>query len=287
MLSFSLTGGRPVDFFFVDDAYRLKPSRPGMYPLAAIGGVRVESEQLSPLNKALEELCRTTYRFPVGEEFKWSPQKTSWMARRLTDTRRRKFYLAVIETLRRHDVVATVMIATRYPTDRDSMSSATTEATKFYLERVEQQCRRRDRQGFIIVDRPGGGPKEEAALLKRCAAVVEGGTYWVKFAHIAHGLLAADSRTSRLLQAADLVVSCTAAAVAGEQKYALPVFLHIEEMLDRAGDRVQGYGLKIDPDDRHANLYYWLLAAEHFWHGRSRWRLPRVDRNWATDSMEE
>jgi len=274
-----------MDFFFADDSCQTKPRRPGMNPFVAIGGIRVDAEQLGPLNTALEELCRNKYSFPAGEEFKWSA-KRSWMARALTEKQRRKFYLAVLDILGHHDVVATVMSTTRTRLNNKSIESATNEATKFYLERIEQQCQRRNKQAFIVVDRPGGGRNEEVAFLKRCTGVVEDGTYWVKFAHIAHGLLAADSRTSRLLQAADLVVSCTAAAIAG-QKYATGIFDAIVPLFDRSGDRVQGYGLKIESDDLNANLYHWLLGAEYFWHGRSRMRLPRTNRRWASDPMEE
>ena len=287
VLNFSLLGKNPIDFFFADDSCQRRPSRPGMQSLVAFGGIRVEAEQLGELNKELDELCRLRYNFPRNEEFKWSPSRSSWMARRLIGSKRQRFFTAVLDKLAEHAVVATVIISTVAKPSERRMEVAANAATKYYLERVEQQCDRRKRQAFVIVDRPGGGPKQEGSFLKRCAGIVESGTYYVKFGHFAHGLLAADSRTSRLLQAADLVVSCTAATVAGEQNHAPPIFERVVPLLDQADNRIQGYGLKIEPDDQHSNLFYWLIGATRFWKGGWGIKLPRKHRPWAEDPMRQ
>lgn len=58
-------------FCFADDARQRTPSRDGMGPLVATGGLIVEDRAVGPLERALDALCRD-YRFPPGQEFKWS-----------------------------------------------------------------------------------------------------------------------------------------------------------------------------------------------------------------------
>jgi len=47
-------------FFFADDSRQLKPSRPGMGPLVAIGGVGVADTELRSLQEEIERLCAKT-----------------------------------------------------------------------------------------------------------------------------------------------------------------------------------------------------------------------------------
>ena len=82
------------------------------------------------------------------------------------------------------------------------------------------------------------------------------------------------SKFSRLLQAADLVVGCTLAMVSGESQYPLPVFESVMKLFDQSAGRIGGYGLKIHPDFKYANLYHWIVEDTHFWKHASGYPLP-------------
>ena len=112
---------------------------------------------------------------------------------------------------------------------------------------------------------------------------MQDGTQFVEFHSIAHSVLSTQSRFSRLLQAADLVTSCTLSLVAGEAKYAPPVFEHIKPLLDRQRNRIGGFGLKLHPDYRYANLYHWLVEDTHFWRLNCGTPYPLKDQPYAAD----
>jgi hypothetical protein len=275
-----------LDFVFADDAGQASPTRPGMGPLIATGGFRVESERVGLLNFDLETLCRKKYGFPEKEEFKWSPSRSSWMWSSLKGTQRERFYRDVISTLSTHNVTATVVIvdekADQWSVDRHA---SVRKAVKFFLERADQQSASRGRQTILVVDKPGGGRREEREFLDSCTEVIESGTDFVRLGHIAHAILTCDSDRSRLLQAADLVTSATAAYVAGNVQFSASVFKVIQPLLYRSGDRVHGYGLKIFPDFRYANLFHWLLGEQVFWRGNSGDMLPTNRFPYSKDPM--
>lgn len=218
------------------------------------------------LNFDLETLCRKKYGFPEKEEFKWSPSRKSWMWSSLTDAKRASFYRDVVSTLSKHHVTVTVVIVDE-EADQSSVDqqASVRKAVKFFLERADQQSGGRGRQTILVVDKPGGGRREERAFLDSCTEVIESGTDFVRLGHIAHAILTCDSDRSRLLQAADLVTSATTAYVAGNVQFAAPVFEVIRPLLYQSGDRIHGYGLKIFPDFRYANLFHWLLDEQVFW----------------------
>jgi hypothetical protein len=277
----------PVDFFFADDARQAQPTRPGMGAIVAFGGVRVAGDRLAALNRSLDSVCREKYHFPSGEEFKWSPSRSSWMAKNIKGSKAGELYGDVIAQLILHDVVVTVMTSEERGQKEFREEQARRRTVKYYLERVEQQCARRNTQAFVVVDQPGGGAQQQTEFLSRCADIVESGTFWVQFGHMAHSLLAADSRSSRVLQAADLVTSVVASVVAGRTKYAKSIFDLILPLLDRNGEQIHGYGLKIDPDHEYCNLYYWLLGVEIVWRGNSGTHLPHPKLPYATDPMQQ
>jgi hypothetical protein len=77
-----------MDFIFVDDARQSKPSRPGLGPLVAMGGVFVPSGRVGQLEQALGKHCLEV-GFPPGEQFKWSPgKKETFMKTQLRDAGR-------------------------------------------------------------------------------------------------------------------------------------------------------------------------------------------------------
>lgn len=289
MLNFALTSPAPLDVFFVDDSRQAKPPRPGMGPLVATGGIGVEAERVGALNHAVEKLCRQKYGFPAEEEFKWSLPSTSWMRQKLTDDRRQKFFGELISVLAQHAVVALVMVVDeKYGGPSLDRAASARESVKFFLERVDKRGGRLGRQVLLVADRPGGGRREESAFVKTCTEIIEGGTEYVKLGHVAHGLLTADSHASRLLQVADVITSVTLSVVAGRTQYAEPLFKKITPLLHRSSeDRIHGYGLKIYPDSRYANLYYWLVGEETMWNGSVGYSLPMPTRPYGTNRMSE
>jgi hypothetical protein len=71
-----------MDFIFVDDARQSKPSRPGLGPLVAMGGVFVPSGRVGQLEQALGKHC-----LEVG--FPRSPgKKETFMKTQLRDAGR-------------------------------------------------------------------------------------------------------------------------------------------------------------------------------------------------------
>lgn len=274
--------GLGIDFFFADDARQRTPSRPGMSHLVAIGGINVPAESVGELGRQLDALCVAS-GFPSGEEFKWSPGRELWMRENLTGPRRLDFFCQVIETLTQHETVALLVIEdTKYSTATDARTPEIDVATMF-LERVNQQCARDDSYGFVIVDRPGGNRRDEDNFLADCLETLQAGTKYVKPTRIAHNVLSAPSNLSRLLQAADLITSCTLAMVSGETQYAPPVFQMIKPLLDQSMGRIGGYGLKLHPDYRFANLYHWLLGDTHFWRWGTGAPLPLATRPYSID----
>ena len=77
-----------MQFIFADDSRQLHPSRRDMRPFVAIGGVHVAANVVRPLSAALDRLC-VERGFPLGEEFKWSPRRNTWMHSNLHDDDRR------------------------------------------------------------------------------------------------------------------------------------------------------------------------------------------------------
>ena len=100
--------------------------------------------------------------------------------------------------------------------------------------------------------------------LTNCLETIEAGTTYIKPDCIALNVLSANSKYIRLLQAADLVTSCTLALVSGENTFSPKVFEKIKPLFDSEKDRIGGVGLKIHPDFKYANLYHWLVGDTHF-----------------------
>lgn len=265
--------GPEVDIFFGDDSRQSSPSRPGMGPLLAIGGINVPAEKVGPLGRQLEALCLSR-GFPPSEEFKWSPGRELWMRDNLRGQDRQSFFLAVLGILSAAEVGATVVVVdTTYQTASGAMDHET-DATYLFLERVEAQCGRGQSEGFVVVDRPPGGRSDEDTFLGRCLEMVQTGTQWVRPERIAHNVVSTPSKLSRLLQAADLVTGSTLAFVAGESEYSPAIFEGVKPLLDRHNDRIGGFGLKIHPDFKYGNLYHWLAGDTFLRKSGTNIRLP-------------
>jgi hypothetical protein len=90
-----------MDLFAIDDSGQSRPTRDGMGPLLAVGGLHVPGELVRDLELRLDALCTAT-GFPVGEEFKWSPHKRAWEYDSLKFEARDEFNLAALELARSH-----------------------------------------------------------------------------------------------------------------------------------------------------------------------------------------
>lgn len=269
----NVTDGPEVDVFFADDSRQQNPTRPGMGPLVAIGGINVPAEEVGSIGREIDDLCSSA-GFPPEEEFKWSPGRELWMWKNLRDEARRGFFLSVLDILSQKDVSAVIVISDTICSTATGAETSEIDVTRMFLERVDQQCGRGCSQGFVVVDRPGGDRRDEETFLAECLETLQSGTKYVKPKHIAHNVISTPSNLSRLLQAADLVTGCTLSMVSGESQYALPVFDSILKLLDQSMGRIGGYGLKIHPDFKYANLYHWIAKDSHFWKGNCGHPMP-------------
>jgi len=252
-----------MDFFFADDARQRTPSRSGMGPLVAVGGIHVPDQAVGELETAIDNLCDRT-GFPPGEEFKWSPGRELWMRDNLVGEDRQAFFIEVLTLAKQYGIKAVVVIEdTGYRTATDA-PNAEEDVTRLFLERAHWQFERAGTKGIVIADRPGGGRADEDSFLAMCLETLQSGTRYVRLDRIALNVLSTPSRLVRLLQVADVVTSCTVALVGGEEQYAPPVFEHIKPLLPSNLGRIGGVGLKIHPDAVYANLYYWLLGDQVF-----------------------
>lgn len=263
-------------FFFADDSKQGNPSRAGMGPLVAIGGMMVSHRELEALQYEIDQLCEKA-GFPLGEPFKWSPGSELWMYNNLKDAYRKKFFRAVLRAAQDHAVTAQVIIEDE---DHKTANRGTThelDVTKMFLERADMQFGKAGTKGVVVVDRPGGGRKEEEKFLADCVDTLQAGTRFWEMADTLF-VVSAPSKLVRLLQLADLITSCTLAYISGESSWAPTTFKHIKPLLSEWMGSIGGAGVKIHPDYRYANLYHWLLDDSHLRPGWKLLPLPLTER---------
>ncbi|MFT3866308.1 MAG: DUF3800 domain-containing protein [Solirubrobacterales bacterium] len=257
-----------MDLILVDDSKQADKniSRPGMGSLVAIGGLHIPSASIRGLNQRLGEIC-DDYGFPSPQdEFKWSPSRNTWMRKNLQGEERHDFYVSCFNAAEEHEAQACVVIedASRRSTEngRDDHEQ---DVVKVFLERSDKHLDGTETEAIIIADHPSGGRPAEATFAAHCLETLRDGTAYADLKNIAL-VLTEDSKSTRLLQLADLIVGCTVSYVGGEEKYSPDLFEnHIRGLLRRADDgRIGGYGLKLHPDLRFVNLYHWLLGDAYF-----------------------
>lgn len=257
-----------MQFIFADDATIKSPTRPGMRPLIALGGVWVHHDQVADLERSLEQICKS-YGFPPHEEFKWSPPRGCWMWGNLRDEARRQFFVDVLQCSVAHNVRANIVVVDKKAAHASrSAKSAEDDAIILFIERVGTWLRSLGDKGIVIVDRPGGGVKEERTYLGRCKHLLVEGSEYVEPSEIAINVLCGDSDFIRILQLADVVTSCTTAYVAGESTYSPTIANAIRPLLFSHLGSVGGSGVKIHPDFRYLNLYHWLFGDTTKWYVR-------------------
>ena len=272
-----------VDFFLADDSRQPRPSVPGLGPLTAAGGILVSERQVRSLAEAVGDAC-DRWGFPPGESFKWSPGPELWMHGHLGGHFREGFFKEVLWLASLHDAVAVVVVTdTRF----GKVNGAPTHelsVTRMLMERINLLCERRHSLGQVLVDRPPGDRKAEVHFLADCMSTIDKGTEYVKFENLLW-VHTAPSKVFRLLQLADLVTSCSVAAVSGSDR-AWTTFGDVRNLMDASGGRVGGYGLKLYPRERNANLYHWLVGDTSAWTGGTPLRLPSPGSRFATDPYE-
>ena len=264
-----------MHFFFADGSHQRSPTRDGMGPLVAVGGVLVHAENLGNLEQGLGALCAES-GFPENEEFKWSPGRDLWMRDNLVKEDRERFFTSALELAAALDVTAVVVIEdlSRSPATRRTIEHEM-DATVLLLERVDNMLSRQDETGVVIVDRQGGGRQDDDAFLLNCLETLREGTDYTSLQRIPVNVLSAPSKFLRCLQLADLITGSTLALVGGEAVYSPPLFENsVLPLLYRDSNRVGGYGLKLHPDFVYANLYHWLVGDTHWWKGHMGVPLP-------------
>ncbi|HXF95586.1 MAG TPA: DUF3800 domain-containing protein [Gemmatimonadales bacterium] len=272
-------------FVFADDSRQRRPTRLHMRPFVSIGGVHVLDTAFRPLNLALERLCRQT-GFPLGEEFKWSPRRGTWMHDNLRDEGRRDFFLSVLTVAAEHNVQVTVVIADS--SNAFACSSSRTheqDVTTMFLERTNNALRSANDLGIVFVDRPGGSRAAEERFVAECLETITTGTTYASMERILT-VATATSHQARIMQLADVVTACVSARVAGEHTFSPVVFEKVKPLFRRDGERIGGVGLKIHPDLRYANLYHWLLGDNVIFKGWNGWPLPRDQMLYAENAGE-
>lgn len=246
--------------FFADDSQQDRPSRHGMGPLIAIGGIGMPAHQIRLIEREVNTICES-YGFPDDEEFKWSPRRNQWMHNHLVHPERTQFFAEVLEVFRDLDAFAIVVVEDREGRTATGADDHYEDATALLLERIHLQLQARETEGILIVDQPGGGRVREERYLQKCFEMRLHGTDFVTFETIAMNVVSMRSHFSRLLQVADIVTACTLARIAGQRRYTISIFNHIKPLLCKEQGRIGGVGVKIYPD-QYRSLYHLLLGDE-------------------------
>ena len=271
-------------FFFANGSHQRNPTRDGMGPLVAVGGILVNGDDLGTLEQGLGVLC-ADFGFPENEEFKWSPGRDLWMHDNLVGDDREHFFLRALEHAAGLEVAAVVVVEdlSRAPATRPDLEHEM-DATVLLLERVDNLLGQRGDSGVVIVDRQGGGRQDDDAFLLNCLETLREGTDYTTLQRIPINVLSAPSKFVRCLQLAALITGCTLARVGGASTYSPLIFdTAVRHLLHRDGDRVGGVGLKLHPDFVYANLYHWLLEDPYWWKGNMGVPLPVAGRPYADD----
>lgn len=263
-----------MHIFFVDDSSQTKPSRPKMGRMVAIGGLVVESDYVKILETQIEGIC-AAHGFPLNEVFKWSPGRELWMHRNLISKKRRDFQIEVLKMLVENGCEA-VFVAEDAGCAPAESSSASPEidVVKLLIERVDWFLSRSSSHGMIICDRPGGNHRTEESFLLNCFETLREGTGCLTPERIIMSVLTLPFRLSRLLQAADLITSCTLAHVTGERTFAPALFPYLSPLFIRDCGRTGGVGVKLHPFKKYGNLYHWLFGDNFYVRKNSRQPLP-------------
>ena len=255
-----------MHIFFVDDSSQGKPTRPKMGRMVAIGGLVVSSDHVRPLETQIDQIC-TAHGFPPNEVFKWSPSREHWMRSNLVQEARKDFQIAIMNALSEHECRA-LFVAEDAGCSTAETSSVNPEidVVKLLIERAEWFLKHAGSHGLIICDRPGGDHQAEESFLLNCLETLRVGTDYLHPERIVMPVLTSPFRLSRILQAADLITSCTLAYVTGESNFSPGLFPHLSPLFIREDGRTGGVGVKLHPFFKYGNLYHWLFGDKYYIH---------------------
>jgi hypothetical protein len=216
--------------------------------------------------------------------------RDSWMRGNLWGATRTEFHVDCLRAAARHGVWGCVVVE-----DEDLRSTShgdddhELDAVKLFLERCHSHLEGAgtDAEAIVLADHPSGGRPAEAEFVAACLRTLRRGTGYVMPTRIAL-VLTEDSKNTRLLQLADLIVSSTLAYAAGETRYSPELFEnHILQLLRRSVDgRVGGFGLKLHPDRRYLNLYHWLLGDSDFYKRGISHSIPKERHPYVNDPLD-
>src|SRR5437870_8258020 len=132
------------------------------------------------------------------------------MSKGLVDDARQNFFVGALGLAAAHGSRCIVIIedTTHLPATEPRIDHAL-DATALFLERANTELNDAGTFGLVVVDRPSGGAVEDARYLGSCFETLRTGTKYVKPDRIAINVLSTSSNLVRLLQLADVVVSCT------------------------------------------------------------------------------
>lgn len=270
-------------FIFLDDAEQLLPTREGLGPLCAVGGIVVKSEVLKAFIADIDALCAEA-GFPPREKFKYSPGKELWMHKNLISDERFAFYKKVIACAKRHEVEAFVVCEEKgYTPAIKGSESSEIDVVRMAIERVEKYCQYNKQEAMIIFDRPQGSQRDGEQFLSSCMDSILSGTDYVQNKKLLVPPLSSPSSVCRPLQVADLVVSATTAAVAGEKRFSRPIVEELKSLYHKPWDCTGGTGVKLWPKWRLTNLYHWILGDPRERKGIDTRSLPTVDYPYGID----
>lgn len=250
-----------------DDSAQQRPSRAGLAsPVYGAGALLCDGDGAGLAESRLDELC-DEFGFPADEEFKWSPSRDTWMRANLREDARLQFFLQVLGVLAEFECkVIVVAVDSGYPraTANDELPR-NQDAFRLLIGHLTRWLEATDELAVMVMDEPGGGSKERREFLASCTR------FAVELARdrrrIIVAPLPAESGRVRLVQAADLVTSCTVAYLSGEPDYSPPVFAQVTEMLCSHNGRKGRTGLVLHPSYRYLNLHHWLVGDETYGRG--------------------
>jgi len=262
-----------MDFVFAADARQSRPLRSGMGPLVAAGGLFVPGEEVPKLEQDVEALCRD-YGFPDCEEFRWSPAEDVWMCGNLVGQKRWRFLVEVVGLVGARRALAVVAVhAANCPTFSGA-TEAEMDVAGAFLGCVEKRLAVRKADGAIMAPAKSGNGAREEGFVGGCLETLLNEVSCVKSSGVTLSALSLPLRRKRLLQLAEMVVSCTTALVGGDEQCSERVFASVKGLLAREGGRVGRVGLSLHPYYMYANLYHWLVGDSHFWMHGTEFALP-------------
>jgi len=256
-----------MDFVFAADARRSRPLRSGMGPLVAAGGLFVPGEEAGKLEQDVEALCRY-YGFPDCEEFRWSPVRDAWMCGNLVGHERWRFLEEAVGLAGERRAVAVVVVHDANCPTFSGATEAEMDVAGAFLGCVDKRLAVRKSDGAIMAPAKSENGVQEEGFVGDCLETLLNAASCVKASGVTLSALSLPFRRKRLLQLAEVVVSCITALVGGDEQCSGGMFASVKGLLARERGRTGRVGLSLHPYYMYANLYHWLLGDSHFWmHG--------------------